>query len=164
MNIPARYVAEPRHVREVSLLGTAVGNRWLLRKAAALVFAPAGVGKSTVVAQASTLWSLGQPAFGIKPSKPLRILCFQAEDARVSEAEKLNEQLRAATNPVVIRRIAVEMTPASGAQESLAVSVADTQYVLDELARVNAATEGAAGPAKRFANRLDLTRLGIFGM
>jgi RecA-family ATPase len=53
---------------------------WLLRKAAGLVFAPAGVGKSTFVSQASTLWSLGHPAFGIKPSKPLRILCFQAED------------------------------------------------------------------------------------
>jgi predicted dienelactone hydrolase len=84
--------------------------------------------------------------------------------AKSDRMERLNEQLRAATNPVVIRRIAVEMTLASGAQKSLAVWVADTQYVLDELARVNAATEGAAGPAKRFANRLDLTRLGIFGM
>lgn len=57
-----------------------LGDRWLLRQSAALVFAPSGVGKSTFVAQAVTLWSLGLPAFGIKPSKPLRVLCFQAED------------------------------------------------------------------------------------
>lgn len=57
-----------------------LGERWLLRKSAACIFAPAGVGKSTFVAQASVLWALGEPAFGIKPAKPLRIVIFQAED------------------------------------------------------------------------------------
>lgn len=57
-----------------------LGERWLLRKSAACVFAPSGVGKSTFIARASTLWSLGEPAFDIKPSNPLRIVVFQAED------------------------------------------------------------------------------------
>jgi hypothetical protein len=57
-----------------------LGNRWLLRKSAGCLFAPSGVGKSTTAAQASVLWSLGKPAFDIKPAKPLRIVIFQAED------------------------------------------------------------------------------------
>ena len=57
-----------------------LGDRWLLRKSAACVFAPAGVGKSTFIAQASVLWSLGQSAFGIQAARPLRVLIFQAED------------------------------------------------------------------------------------
>jgi predicted dienelactone hydrolase len=84
--------------------------------------------------------------------------------AKSEGMEKLNEQLRTATNPVVIRQIAAQMTPASGAQESLAVWVADTQYLMDELAKGNAATDGGAGPAKRFASRLDLAQAGVFGM
>jgi predicted dienelactone hydrolase len=51
------------------------------------------------------------------------------------------------------------------ATQSLDVWVADTGYVIDELAKINAGVAaGAAPPAKRFANRLDLSRLGVFGM
>ncbi|MCW5554866.1 MAG: AAA family ATPase [Verrucomicrobiae bacterium] len=57
-----------------------LGYRWLVRNAAGVVFAPSGVGKSTTLGQASAAWSLGEEAFGIKPSRPLKIVIFQSED------------------------------------------------------------------------------------
>ena len=79
--------------------------------------------------------------------------------------KKLTKQLQVANNPVEIRLIVMQMAKPGSALESLAVWVADTQYLMDELARINAgAVEGVTGPGKRFANRLDLDRLGIFGM
>jgi RecA-family ATPase len=59
---------------------TLLGNRWLCRGGGALVVAPSGQGKSVLTAQASILWACGKPAFGIKPSRPLRSLILQAED------------------------------------------------------------------------------------
>jgi len=93
-----------------------LGERWLLRKSAACVFAPSGVGKSTTIAQASTLWSLGQPAFGIKPSKPLRILCFQAEDDDLD--------IREISAGVKVR---LKLSPEQCAQVSYAVKVVRTR-------------------------------------
>lgn len=98
-----------------------LGDRWLLRKSAACVFAPAGVGKSTFIAQASTLWSLGQPAFGIRPSKPLRVLCFQAEDddldiREIAAGVKLFYKLSADQCEQVNDRVKVVRTRKSGIQ------------------------------------------------
>ena len=42
--------------------------------------------------------------------------------------------------------------------QSLSLWVADTRYVLDELARID------AEPGTRFSHRLDLSRVGVFGM
>jgi hypothetical protein len=42
--------------------------------------------------------------------------------------------------------------------ESLGVWVADTRYIVDEVAKID------AEPGTRFGHRLDLTRLGVFGM
>ena len=44
------------------------------------VVAPSGMGKSTFSLQAAVLWCCGLIAFGIKPSKALRILIIQSED------------------------------------------------------------------------------------
>ena len=61
-----------------TLLGA---NRWLCRGArAGLVISSTGAGKSTTVTQAAIFWSLGETAFGIEPSGPLRILIIQAEN------------------------------------------------------------------------------------
>jgi hypothetical protein len=57
-----------------------LGNRWLCREGGALVVAPSGIGKSSAGVQQDVLWSLGQPAFDIKPPRPLRILTIQAEN------------------------------------------------------------------------------------
>jgi hypothetical protein len=53
---------------------TLLGNRWLCRGGGALIVAPSGQGKSVLTAQASILWGCNKPAFGIKPSRPLRSL------------------------------------------------------------------------------------------
>jgi hypothetical protein len=44
-------------------------------------------------------------------------------------------------------------------EESLSIWTADTVFVMDELTRMN-----AGGQAGRFAGRLDLSRVGVFGM
>jgi hypothetical protein len=57
-----------------------LGNRFLCRQGSMLFVAQSGIGKSSASMQMDILWSIGKPAFGIRPSKPLKILCIQAED------------------------------------------------------------------------------------
>ncbi len=58
-----------------------------------------------------------------------------------------------------------ELRKAAPLDRSLGIWVADTQYLMDELAKINAgAGAGATEPGRRFAQRLDLARLGVFGM
>ncbi len=45
-----------------------------------LFVGPSGIGKTSASVQQDLLWSIGQPAFGIVPTSPLRILTIQAED------------------------------------------------------------------------------------
>lgn len=59
---------------------TLLGDRWLCVGGGSLFVAPSGIGKSTMSVQSAALWSCGQPAFGIKPARPLRVLIVQAED------------------------------------------------------------------------------------
>jgi hypothetical protein len=66
--------------RQIDESKTLLGNRYLCRGGGLFVVAPSGSGKSVLVAQAAILWALGRLAFGIRPSKPLRILIIQAED------------------------------------------------------------------------------------
>jgi hypothetical protein len=56
------------------------GIRYLCRGGTMLFVGPSGVGKSTASAQQDILWSLGRPAFGIAPARPLRIVTVQAEN------------------------------------------------------------------------------------
>lgn len=67
---------------------TVLGNRWLCRGGSCLLIGPSGVGKSSLVLQFAICWALGRPAFGIKPSKALKVLVVQAEndDGDVHEA------------------------------------------------------------------------------
>lgn len=59
---------------------TLLGNRFLCREGSMLFVGPSGIGKSSASVQCDILWSLGRPAFQIKPAFPLRILCIQAEN------------------------------------------------------------------------------------
>jgi hypothetical protein len=45
-----------------------------------LLVGPTGIGKSAFVLQCAIQWAIGEPAFGIRPSRPLRILIVQAEN------------------------------------------------------------------------------------
>lgn len=57
-----------------------LGNEFLCRKGILIIAGPSHVGKSSLSVQQDILWSLGRPAFGISPARPLRILTFQAEN------------------------------------------------------------------------------------
>jgi hypothetical protein len=59
---------------------TILGNRFLCRHGGMLFIGPSGMGKSSASIQMDMLWSMGRPAFGIRPSRPLKILTAQAED------------------------------------------------------------------------------------
>jgi hypothetical protein len=59
---------------------TLLGNRYLCRGGSMLFVGPSGVGKSSSGAQQDICWGAGLPAFGIAPARPLKILCFQAEN------------------------------------------------------------------------------------
>ncbi len=53
---------------------------WLRKGGGAFLVAPSGQGKSTWTIQAAVRWSMGLPAFGIEPVRPLKIAIIQAED------------------------------------------------------------------------------------
>jgi len=59
---------------------TLLGNRWLCRAGACLVVGQTGIGKSSFSMQAMIAWALGEPLFGITPTRPLRSLVIQAEN------------------------------------------------------------------------------------
>jgi hypothetical protein len=55
-------------------------DRFLCVGGGLLFVGPSGIGKSSASVQQDILWALGRPAFGIRPARPLRILCIQAEN------------------------------------------------------------------------------------
>ena len=59
---------------------TVLGNRFLCIGGAGIFVGPSGIGKSSASVQQDVLWSLGRPAFDIRPARPLRILTIQAEN------------------------------------------------------------------------------------
>ena len=59
---------------------TLLGNRYLCVEGALLFIGPSGIGKTSASVQQDLLWSIGEPAFGIVPARPLKILTIQAED------------------------------------------------------------------------------------
>lgn len=64
-----------------------LGDRYICRGGALLFVGPTGIGKSVLVRQACIAWSIGEPAFGIRPARPLRVLIVQAENDDGDEAE-----------------------------------------------------------------------------
>ena len=59
---------------------TLLGARFLCREGGMLLVGPSGIGKSAASIQQDILWSIGEPAFGIQPARPLKIIGIQAED------------------------------------------------------------------------------------
>jgi hypothetical protein len=70
---------------------TVLGNRWLCRGGSLLIVGQSGTGKSSLAMQASVLWSVGRPFFGIKAVRPLRIVILQAENDRGDVAEAFQD-------------------------------------------------------------------------
>ena len=86
---PARCEVVAPEVRYLDQFGTdpaetiaktLLGIRYLCRAGGMLFVGPTGIGKSSWIMQGCIRWALGQTHFGIKPSKPLRILIIQAEN------------------------------------------------------------------------------------
>lgn len=59
---------------------TLLGRRYLCRRGALLFVGPSGIGKSSSAAQQDGSWACGRDAFGISPTRELRILSVQAEN------------------------------------------------------------------------------------
>ena len=57
-----------------------IGHRWLTKEGSLFVVAPSGHGKSSFCISCMISWSIGRVAFGLKPSRPLRILMVESED------------------------------------------------------------------------------------
>lgn len=66
-----------------------IGNRWLCRGMAAMIFSAAGKGKSSLRGDMSAAWALGQSWNGLKPVRPLRIVILQGENDLGDEGEIL---------------------------------------------------------------------------
>jgi hypothetical protein len=73
---PLADIVEAQVVPEDTLLG----ERWLCRGGGALFVGPSGVGKSSALISMCVNWAAGREAFGIKPTRPLRIVLVQAEN------------------------------------------------------------------------------------
>lgn len=57
-----------------------IKHRYLCRGGMMMFVAPSGVGKSSFIMQSGILWTLGRPAFGMTPTRPLKIVVVQAEN------------------------------------------------------------------------------------
>lgn len=77
---PEVLTIEEMGVLEIDHSATLLGDRWLCRGQSAVNVGPSGIGKSSVAMQQDLSWSVGKEAFGIAPSKPLKILTIQAEN------------------------------------------------------------------------------------
>jgi hypothetical protein len=66
-----------------------IGNRWLCRGMAGMIFSAAGKGKSSLRGDMSVAWALGQSWNGLKPVRPLRVVVLQGENDSGDEAEIL---------------------------------------------------------------------------
>ena len=74
------------------IVKTLLGNRFLCVEGGLLFIGPSGIGKSSASIQQDILWSIGEPAFGIAPARPLKIVTIQAED----DAGDLSEMVQGA--------------------------------------------------------------------
>lgn len=67
-----------------------LGGRYLCREGAMLFVGPSGIGKSSAGVQQDVCWSVGRPAFGIRPARPLKIIVIQSEN----DAGDLHEMIK----------------------------------------------------------------------
>jgi hypothetical protein len=74
--------------------GELILSRFLCRLCALLLCGPTGIGKSSLLIQLLLLFALGRPAFGLRPSRPLKSLLIQAENDDGDIAEMRDGILR----------------------------------------------------------------------
>ena len=88
------------------------------------------------------------------------------KSATAPEMGKLFKEMQATNDPKVIKGLTKRMVELGAPlDDSLALWVADTRYLVDELEKIHAGGGAdVTGPARKFAGKLDLTRLGVLGM
>jgi len=82
---------------------TLLGLRWLCKGSQAAIQGPTGVGKSSLIMQASIRWILGRPFFGVKPVKPMKILVIQAENDMGDMSEAFQDMTNAMSNKEIAK-------------------------------------------------------------
>jgi predicted ATP-dependent serine protease len=82
---------------------TLLGLRWLCKGSQAAIQGPTGVGKSSLIMQASIRWILGRSFFGVKPVKPMKILVIQAENDMGDMSEAFQDMTNAMSNKEIAR-------------------------------------------------------------
>lgn len=99
------------------------------------------------------------------PMSQARLDALMKSDAG-PEMATLFKQMQASNDPAEIKRISMRiLTISAPMNKSLAVWVADTKYLMDELEKINSGADtGITGPAKRFGGHLDMGRIGLLGM
>jgi len=98
-------------------------NRYLCRGGSMLLVGPSGIGKSSFLMQAAVCWSVGRPAFGLLPARPLRVLLIQAENDDGDLAEMRDG---------VLKGLAEELTQAQCSQAAQAVAVMHVTTVVGD--------------------------------
>ncbi|MEI6494346.1 MAG: AAA family ATPase [Verrucomicrobiota bacterium] len=104
-----------------------LGNEFLCRKGLLIIAGPSHVGKSSLSVQQDVLWSLGRPAFGISPSRPLRILTFQAEN----DASSMHLAARGVID--TLKLTSVEINQVADATACISIRSCSGSAFLDEL-------------------------------
>jgi hypothetical protein len=64
-------------------------SRYLCKQGRMWIIGPTGAGKSSLVVQMASLWSMGEPFCGVAPVRPLRVLYVQAENDKGDSAEEV---------------------------------------------------------------------------
>lgn len=86
-----------------------IRHRFLSKRGGALLIAPTGVGKSSLIMQAAICWTAGAPCFGLEPSGPLKIWIIQAENDEGDLAEERDGICRGLTEDGSLMLEQVEM-------------------------------------------------------
>ena len=82
-----------------------LGDRWLCRGHFGMIVGASGLGKSSLIMQASILWGLGREAFGVVPARPLKIIMVQAEN----DMGDLSEEVRGIVQRLDLSREELKM-------------------------------------------------------
>lgn len=104
-------------------------KRWLARGGFAMLHGASGIGKSSLVAQLSVGWCLGETAMGITVRHPLKVLVVQAEN----DAGDLAEQVKGTVEAMGLMDRAAEIDERLRYVTEAGVSGAGVRDLLDPI-------------------------------
>jgi hypothetical protein len=105
---------------------TLLGLRWLCKGSQAAFQGPTGVGKSTLIMQASIRWVLGYNFFGIKPVMPMKVLIIQAENDLGDMSEAFQDMTNAMSNKDIAKHEVLTNADMDTLRDRLAIRRVDS--------------------------------------